>query len=101
MINDPTSGQISYNSCLSNAFKMKLGHNMKICLVEIMRATGKEIGKHINRTTKVFPTSHVKARHEQLLIIIHRLWKVLKRVEERERRRDRRMVGKRMILVLM
>jgi hypothetical protein len=36
-----------------------------------------------------------------LLIIIHRLWKVLKTVEERERRRDRRMVGKRMILGLI
>jgi hypothetical protein len=32
---------------------------------------------------------------------MHRLWKNLKRVEERERRRERRMVGKRMILVLM
>jgi len=41
------------------------------------------------------------ARREQLLIIIHRLWKVLKRVEEREWRRERWMVGKRMILVLM
>jgi len=38
------------------------------------------------------------ARREQLLIIIHRLWKVLKRVEEREMGRERRMVGKRMIL---
>jgi len=43
----------------------------------------------------------VKASPEQLLIIIHRLWKVLKMVEEREKRRERRMVGKRMILVLM
>jgi len=36
-----------------------------------------------------------------VLIVIHRLWKVLNRVEERERRRERRMVGKRTILVLM
>jgi hypothetical protein len=47
------------------------------------------------------PASRVKARCEQLLIIIHPLWKVLKRVEERVKRRERRMVGKRMILVLM
>jgi hypothetical protein len=33
--------------------------------------------------------------------MIRRLWKVLKRVEEREKRRERRIVGKRMILVLM
>jgi len=32
---------------------------------------------------------------------LYRLWKVLKRVEEREKRRERRMVGKRMIHVLM
>jgi len=38
------------------------------------------------------------ARCVQLIIIIHRLWKVLKRVEERW---ERRMVGNRMILVLM
>jgi hypothetical protein len=33
--------------------------------------------------------------------MIHRLWKVLKRVEERENSSERRMVGKRMILGLM
>jgi hypothetical protein len=62
---------------------------------------GKEIAEHIIRPTKVILASRVKARCEQLLIIIHRLWKVLKRVEEREKRREKRMVGKRMILVLM
>jgi len=101
MINDPIYGQISYNCCLSNAFKLKLGHNVKIFLVEMMRATGKEIAEHIIRPTKVIRASHVKARREQLLIIIHRHCKVLKRVEEREKTRERRMVGTRMILVLM
>jgi len=33
MINDPIYGQILYNCCLSNAFKLKLGHNMRIFLV--------------------------------------------------------------------
>ena len=32
MINDPIYGQISYNCCLSNAFKLKLGNNVKICV---------------------------------------------------------------------
>ena len=41
MIMDPTYGQISYNCCLSNAFKLKLGHNPKIFLVEIKRAPEK------------------------------------------------------------
>ena len=71
---------------------------MKIFLLEMMRATRKEIAKDMIRPTKIIPASHVMARREQLLIIIHRLWKVLKRVEEREMGRERRMVGKRMIL---
>jgi len=98
MITDPIYGQISYNWCLSNAFKLKLGHHPKIFLVEMKRATWKEIAEHIIRPAKVIPASHGKARGAQLLIIIHRHWKVLKRVEER---RETRMVGKRMILVLM
>jgi hypothetical protein len=40
----------------------------------------------------------VKATCAQQLPIIPSLWKVLKRIEER---RERRMVNKRMILVLM
>jgi hypothetical protein len=63
---------------------------VKISVVKIRRATGKEINKHIIRPTKVIPTSHVKAGCTQLPIIIHRLWKVLKRVQER---RERRIVG--------
>jgi len=44
------------------------------------------------------PANRVKSGCAQLLIIIHRLWKVLQRVEER---RERRIVGKRMMVVLM
>jgi len=74
---------------------------VKIFVVEMMRATGKKIAKHVIRLTKVICICRVKARREQLLISIHKHWKVLKRVEEREKRRERRMVGTRMILVLM
>jgi hypothetical protein len=35
MITDPIYGQISYNFCLSNAFKLKLGQDPKIFLVEM------------------------------------------------------------------
>jgi len=98
MITDPIYGQISYKCCLPNAFKLKLGHNPKILLPEMKRATGKEIAEHIIRPAKVIPASRVKARCEQLLIIIHRHWKVRKRVEEW---RERRILGMRMILVLM
>jgi len=98
MITDPIYAQISYNCCLSNPFELKPGHHPKIFLVEMKQATGKEIAKHIIRPAKVIPASRVKARCAQLLIIIHRHWKVLRRVEER---RERRMVGMRMIPVLM
>jgi len=101
MINNPIYCQISSNCCLSHAFKLKLGYNVKIFVVEMMRATRKEIAQHVLRPTKVIPTSRVRARCEQLPIIIHRLWKVLKRVEKREKWRERRMVGKKMILLLM
>jgi len=39
MIMDRINGQISYNYCLSKAFKLKLGHNPKIFLVEIKWVT--------------------------------------------------------------
>jgi len=55
IINDPIYGQISYNCCLSNAFKLKLGHNVKIFVVEMMSATGKETAEHVIRPTKVIP----------------------------------------------
>jgi hypothetical protein len=56
-----------------------------------------EIAEHVIQPAKVIPSSHVKARCVQLLVIIHRLSKVLEMVDER---RNRRMLGKRMILVL-
>jgi hypothetical protein len=61
-------------------------------------ATGKEIAEHVIRSAKVIPACCVKARCAQQLIILHRLWKVLSRGNER---RERRMEGKRMILVLI
>ena len=38
-MNDPLYGPISYNSSHSNAFKLKLGHNVKLLLVEMKAAT--------------------------------------------------------------
>jgi hypothetical protein len=70
---------------------MKHGHNPKIFLVEITRATEKEISEFVIKPTKVIPGSCVNIRCTQLLIIIQSRWMVLKRVEER---RERRMVGK-------
>jgi len=98
MIINPIYGQISYNCSLPTAFKLKLGYNPRKNLVELKRVTGMEIAEHIIRPAKVTPASGVKVRCMQPLIFVHRVWNVLKRVEER---REMRMVGNRMILVLM
>jgi len=58
-MNDRLSGQISYNSSLSNAFKLKLGHDVKLILVEMKTATGKDIAEHVIRLVKVILASHV------------------------------------------
>jgi len=98
MIMDPIHGQISYNCCLSNNFKLKHEYNLKRFVIEKKCAKGKVITEHRIRPAKVISASPDKSRCTQLVIIIHRLWKTLKRLEES---RERRMVGKRMILVLM
>jgi hypothetical protein len=61
MITDPINGQILYNSDLSDAFKLKLGHDPKIFLVQRKRAPGKEIAEHVIRPAKVIPASRIKA----------------------------------------
>jgi hypothetical protein len=62
------------------------------------RDTRREVAEHIIRPTKVIPACRVNARCVQLLSIIHILGKNLKLVEES---RERRMVGMRIIHVLM
>jgi hypothetical protein len=98
IIMDPIYGQISYHCWLANASNFKLGHYLRICLVEMRRATGKEIATHVFRPLKIIPASRVKARCAQLLIIIRSDSKILMRVVEL---RERRTVGNRMILLSM
>jgi hypothetical protein len=59
MMNDPPYGQTSYNSSHSNAFKLKLGHDVQLFLIEMKAATRKDIAKHVMRPGKVIPTSLV------------------------------------------
>jgi hypothetical protein len=54
------------------------------------------IVEHLIRPATIIPASWVEASSVQLLIIIHRIWKVLKVVEDRM---ERKMVGKTMILI--
>jgi len=63
MMNDPLYGQISYNSSLSNAFKLKLGHNVNVFLVEMKAATGKDNAEHVMRPAKVIPASLVPVKY--------------------------------------
>jgi len=58
-MNDPLYGQISYNSSLSNGFKLKLGHDVDLFLIEMKAATGKDIAEHVMRPTTVIHTSLV------------------------------------------
>jgi hypothetical protein len=57
MMNDPLYDQIAYNSSLSNAFKLKLGHNVNVFLVGMKAATGKDNAEHVMRPGKVTPAS--------------------------------------------
>jgi hypothetical protein len=59
MVTDPIYGQISYNCCILNSFKLQLGHDSKTFLPEIQRVTRKEIAEYIIRPAKVIPTSCV------------------------------------------
>ena len=52
-MNDPLYGQKSYNSSLSNAFNLKLGYDVKLFLVDMKAATGKDIAEHVIGPVKV------------------------------------------------
>jgi len=70
MMNARLDGLISYNSSLSNAFKLKLGHNVKLFLVEMKAVTGKDIAEHVIRPVKVITASLVPVSCAPLLICI-------------------------------
>lgn len=53
-----------------------------VLLLEIQIATGKGIAERVIRPAKAIPASHVEAGHTQLLIVIDRIWNVLKRFDE-------------------
>jgi hypothetical protein len=67
-MNDRLSGQISYNSSLSNAFKLKLGHDVKLFLVQMMAVTGKDIAEHVISPVKVIHASLVPISNTRQLI---------------------------------
>jgi hypothetical protein len=49
-MNDPLYGQISHNSSVSTAIRLKLGCNMKQFLVEMKAVTEKDIAEQNNLT---------------------------------------------------
>jgi len=76
-MNDPLYGQIQYNCSLGNAFKLKLGHNVRLFLVEIMAAPGKDTVEHIMRPAKVIPASPVTVSYaycQSVYLDFGRIW---------------------------
>jgi hypothetical protein len=69
MINDPLYGQISFNGFLSNAFKLKLGHNVKLFLVDIKEVTRKNIADHVMGPPKVISTSLSNERYAHCKLV--------------------------------
>jgi hypothetical protein len=98
MMNDPLYGQISYNSSPCNAFKLKLGYNVKLGCVEIKAATGNNIAEYVIRPAMVLPASLVKVRNTPLLI---RMFGLQRYPMEMRKWWMIRQVGKRLTLVLM
>jgi hypothetical protein len=97
-INDCLSVYISYNSYLSNAFKLKLERDGKLFLIEMKVVTGKDIAEHVIRPVKAIPYSHVPVLYAPLLIRIVGLRRELMKMKARCMRRK---VGKRLTVVIM
>jgi len=98
IMNDPSYGQISYNSSLSNAFKLKLGHDVKLFLVDMKAATGTNIAEHVRKPAKVIPASLVTVSYAPLPISISRHWRYPMKMKEWWMRRQ---VGTRLIVLIM
>jgi hypothetical protein len=96
-MNDPLYGQISYNSFLSNAFKFKLGHNVKQFMLEMKAATRTDIAEHVMRPAMVIPASLVTVSYAPLLISILKLRRYLMKMEEWGMRRQ---VGMSLIVLM-
>jgi len=97
IMNDPLYRQIAFNSSLSNAFKWKLGHDVKLFSVGVKAATGKDITEHVMRLAKVIPASLVTVSYGPLPISILRLLRYPMKMKQWWMRRQ---VGKRLIVLM-
>ena len=98
IMNDPLYGQISYNSSLSNAFKLKLGHDVKLFLGDMKPATGKDIAENVMKPAQVISASLVTVSHSPVLISLLRLRRYPKNMKEWWMRRQ---VRTRLIVLIM
>jgi hypothetical protein len=98
MMNDHLYGQISYNSSLSNTFKLKLRYNLKLFLVVMKAATRKNIATHIIRPAKTIPASLVLVSNAPVQLCILRYWRDTMKMKEWWMWRQ---VGKKLIVVIM
>jgi hypothetical protein len=99
MLNDPLHGQISYHSSLSKSCKLKLEHNVKLVLGEMMAATGKDIPEQVITPAKLIPASLVMVSYAPRLISILRLHRYPMKMKEGWMRLQQ--VGMRLTVVLM
>jgi len=98
MMNDTLYGQISFNSSLSNAVKMKPRHNVKLFSVEMKAAIEKDIAEHVMRLAKVIPSSQVTVSYAPPLTRIFGLCRDPMKMKEWSMRR---LVGERLTVVVM
>jgi len=73
MMHDPLYGPISYCSSLSHAFKLKLGYNVTLFLVEMKASARRNIAEHPIRLAKEISTSLVTVIYAPLQISFLRL----------------------------
>jgi len=63
--------QVLHICCLVNGFKLKLHHDVKICLIQMGAAIEKENTKHVIGPPMIISAGPAQARYTQLLTIIH------------------------------
>jgi hypothetical protein len=98
-MNHSLSGQNSYHRSPSNAFKLKLGHDVKLVAVEMKVPIGKNIAEHIVRPAKLIPASRVMVCYAPWLFSIRRLQRYP--MEMKDWWMMRQQVGKGLRIVLM
>jgi len=98
LMNNPIYDQTLYNCGFSNTFKWKLGHNVKVFLVELQVVIEKNDGEYVIWPAKLVPTSLIQARNANQLVISLRRYNVQRKIPQW---RVIRMMSQRLVVVLL